>query len=287
MKKTYLNLITLLALYLSCLLLTFPLNKLLLDYDISELKSRFISQIIVLIPLLIALFFLIKKFDLKTFNGIDKGLNIGKSKFLLFPLLFLIYIVYNNFYNISSIESSELLLIIVMVLLVGFTEELFFRGILLPFFIFKLKTKKHFLLSSILLSSLVFGIIHLLNLINNSSTIVGVTIQVIFAVCIGCFFSGLILRTNSIIIPSLFHAIINFKAWVGQVTYKSKEPIEYTEEFLSTMPEIPEPTIWNSLINELPYFLLLLLLGCLILWKIDEQKILKKLNPKSTTGNTV
>jgi len=283
MRITNKYIISIFFFYLLFLLISYPLTYL-LSSGVSEFKSDLISRIIVLIPLLIGLIFLIKKNNLKRFNGLDKMEN---RKFLFFPLLFLIYILFSNFHNILMIESFDLLLIITSVLLVGLTEELFFRGILFPFFISKLKTKKYFLLSSIFMSSIIFGIVHYISLINNNS-IALITYQVIFAFCIGCLFCSITLRTKNIIIPSLFHSIINFKAYVlSQAISMNKKSIEYTEEFLSAMPEIPETTIWNLLTDELPQLLLFLILAYFLLWKIDNKEILKKLNIKSTTGNNV
>jgi hypothetical protein len=284
MTKTYKNLIILLVLYIFCLALEYPLAKLLLELDFSELKTGFVTQIIVLVPILIALLFLIKKLNLIRFNGLIKLSKLSKSKFFIFPLLFLIYKLYVNYDNILELESSELILIIASVILVGLTEELFFRGILLPYIILKLKEKKYFLLYSIIISSVIFGLFHFINLINNSSTIVGVSHQVIFAFCIGCLFSGLVLQTKNILIPALFHIIINFEASVSQIQFDNFEPIKYSEEFLSGMPE---PSIWNNLTYDLPYNLLLVLIGFILIWKIDKRKILQEINPESTTGNNV
>jgi len=283
MRKTNKYLIILPILYLSCLLLIFPLAQSLLHYGVSELRSDFIGQIIVLIPLLIALIWLVKELGFKRFNGINGGIKIEKSKLLFLPLLLLIYAVFTNYNKIINSDITDLLLLTISVILVGFSEEFFFRGILLPLVITKLKNKKHFLFLSIFISSFIFGIFHFIKLINYPSYISIITYQVIFTFCLGCLLSGLLLRTKSIIIPSLFHAIVNFRALIEKPEQLGEKPIEYSEEFLSKMPEMP--TIWNALIGELPFYLLLLFLGYLMIRKIDEKEILKKLTVSSTTAN--
>jgi membrane protease YdiL (CAAX protease family) len=275
MTKSYKNIIIIIVLYIFCLGLGYPLEKLLSELDISESKTIFGTQIILMIPILIVLIFLVRKLDLIRFNGQFKFLKLSKARFYIFPLLFLIYKLYINFDNILELESSELILIIASVILVGLTEELFFRGILLPNVILKLKGKKYYLFFSIIISSLVFGLFHFINFIYNPSTIVGVLHQVIFAFCIGCFFSGLILRTRNILIPSLFHIIINFEASISQVQFEKFEAIKYPKEFLSRMPE---PSIWNNLTYDLPYNILLVLIGFILIWNIDKRKILQDIH---------
>lgn len=285
MKKDIKYPTTFLVIYVPYLLLRYPLEKLLINNGLSELKSSFISTIIITIPLLISLVWLMRKLDFKKFNGIDNGIKLEKPKFLFLPLLFLFYIFYSDFSSIINSETSALLLLVLSVILVGFSEEFFFRGILLPLFLTNFKNKNGFIFLSVLLSSLIFGIVHFLNLLNNPENILGVTVQVIFAFCIGFLFSGFILKTKSIIIPSLIHAMVNFK---GMINYLDlKVPTKISEQKLSELPELPEETIW-VIFSELDLtFILLLLGGYMLIRKINKKELLERLNITSTTANSI
>lgn len=76
-------------------------------------------------------------------------------------------------------------------------EELFFRGVLLRRFTLKWSPQK-----SIIISSLLFGVIHI-NPLN-----------MIFAFGLGCLLGYVYLKTKSIVVPMLLHSFSNFLAFI-------------------------------------------------------------------------
>ena len=89
-------------------------------------------------------------------------------------------------------------------ILVGFLEEIIFRG-----FLFKAMAENN-LKFAIIVSSVTFGIGHFVNLINGSGAeIISNICQVVSAIAIGFLFVALFLKTKSLWAPIIAHAVIN------------------------------------------------------------------------------
>lgn len=86
-------------------------------------------------------------------------------------------------------------------------EELFFRGILLRRFTLKWSPQK-----SIIISSIIFGIIHLS------------PINVLFAFALGCVLGYAYLKTKNIFVPMLLHSFSNFLAFL-QFVYANQTTV--------------------------------------------------------------
>ncbi len=110
-------------------------------------------------------------------------------------------------------ELSWLALYALLCLCVGFFEEMAFRGCIFPAVLFRLRTKRTGLFWSIVVSSAIFGIIHLLNIINGAS--VGATIlQVGYSFLIGGMCSVILIKTQNIWYCVILHAVYNFAGGV-------------------------------------------------------------------------
>ena len=89
-------------------------------------------------------------------------------------------------------------------LFVGFLEEIIFRG-----FLFKAMAESN-LKSAIIVSSIIFGIWHFVNLINGSGAELLTNIcQVVSAMAIGFLFVALFYKTKSLLAPIIAHMAIN------------------------------------------------------------------------------
>ncbi len=98
-------------------------------------------------------------------------------------------------------------------LCVGFFEEMAFRGCIFPAVLLKLRTKPAGVFWSIVVSSAIFGVIHLLNIINGAS--VGATIlQVGYSFLIGGMCSVILVKTQNIWYCVILHAVYNFAGGV-------------------------------------------------------------------------
>ncbi|WP_339262332.1 type II CAAX endopeptidase family protein [Solibacillus sp. FSL W7-1472] len=112
-----------------------------------------------------------------------------RELFSFFPML-----------NLDEVQSSFLVYVLFFInicILAPIYEEMLFRGILLRRFTLRWSPQK-----SIIISSLIFGVIHL-NPIN-----------VVFAFALGCVLGYAYLKTKNIVIPMLLHSFNNFLAYL-------------------------------------------------------------------------
>lgn len=130
--------------------------------------------------------------------------DIGAKKFLYYiPLILLVSC---NFWCGLSKNGSwaEFALYAASMLCVGFLEEVIFRG-----FLFR-AMEKDGVRSAIIVSSVTFGIGHIVNLINGSgATLIPNLCQVVSAIAIGFLFVIIFYRGKSLIPCVLAHQFIN------------------------------------------------------------------------------
>ena len=134
--------------------------------------------------------------------------DIGAKKFLYY--IPLIVLVSCNFWNGVRMNGSwgEFALYAVSMLCVGFLEELIFRG-----FLFK-AMEKDGIKSAIIVSSVTFGIGHIVNLFNGSgATLLPNLCQVVSAVAIGFLFVVMFYRGKSLLPCILAHQFINISSF--------------------------------------------------------------------------
>ena len=162
---------------------------------------------IVTLPILIILsailFIFVKKNGLSEKYGLCKP-EIPASKMLFYiPLIVLMTV---NLWrgvamNVSPLES---LLRVLSMLCVGFLEEMIFRG-----FLFHAMVKDG-VKSAIIVSSVTFGIGHIVNLINGSGAeLLPNILQVIYAVAIGFAFVMIYYKTKSLLPCIVTHCLVN------------------------------------------------------------------------------
>ena len=142
-------------------------------------------------------------------NQLFRDFGLCKSEIKASRLLFYIPLIIiascNLWFKLTiKYEGYILILYIVSMVLVGFLEEIIFRG-----FLFKAMEEKN-LKSAIIVSSVTFGIGHLVNLINGSGAeLIPNICQVISAIPIGFLFVILFYKTKSLWACIITHAVIN------------------------------------------------------------------------------
>ena len=144
------------------------------------------------------------------------GLKLG------WPLLAIagIYMVLNIVYGIiesANFNIPTILNLATFCLLIGITEEFLCRGWLLNEFLERFSNSKKNIVLSIILSSLVFGLMHIVN-IGAGQTIVETIIQIINATFLGVFFALIYFKTKNIWSVVLIHAIWDFGVMLGDST---------------------------------------------------------------------
>lgn len=135
--------------------------------------------------------------------GLQKP-SVSASK-MLFYLPILLLLTANLWYGVECNTSPiETALYILSMLCVGFLEELIFRG-----FLFQAMVKNG-VKSAIIVSSVTFGIGHVINLFNGSGAeLIPNFLQVVYAMAVGFMFVMIYYKTNSLIPCILTHSIFN------------------------------------------------------------------------------
>lgn len=148
----------------------------------------------------ISLIVLIKILDRTKYYGLTKVKD--KKKYLYFiPLLVIGTVNLWNGFKINN-TSSEILFYILTMINVGFIEEVIFRG-----FLFKMIEKEN-IKKGIIISSLTFGIGHIVNLLNGAS-LIPTLFQICYAVSIGYLFVTIFIKSKSLIPQIITHMLIN------------------------------------------------------------------------------
>lgn len=140
----------------------------------------------------------------------------NKSLIAIASVLPAFIVAVNNFPFISffsgdcslAATAADVLLFATFCLSVGFFEEFAFRGCVLMYLLKKRKDSKKGIFVAILLSSLVFGLIHLVNLATSSP--LAVILQIGYSSLIGALCSLVLLATKNIWLCVLLHALYNF-----------------------------------------------------------------------------
>ena len=151
----------------------------------------------------VVLFAFIRKNNLQKRYGLCKS-PVPARRFLYYvPLLIL---ASGNLWNGFALNYSpaETACRIMCMLCVGFLEEVIFRGLL-----FKAVAKDN-IKSAIVISSVTFGIGHIINLFNGSGMdIINNLCQIIFAIAVGFLLVTIFYRGGSLLPCILVHAAIN------------------------------------------------------------------------------
>lgn len=87
------------------------------------------------------------------------------------------------------------------------------RYLILILMLYAFKNRKHYLVLSIFLSAIQFGLLHFFNLTNNTTSLSFVTIQAGWTFAYGCFLATLYLYTAQIWLPLLAHFLFDFFAY--------------------------------------------------------------------------
>lgn len=112
--------------------------------------------------------------------------------------------------DVPAVMPSVYLILIVIVeqILIGVFEEFLFRGLILNILLEKMQ-KDSFKnkMAAIVISAVLFGLVHLLNLFSMPQLVNATIGQVVYAFFIGIFLGALYLRTHNIWVVVFYHAI--------------------------------------------------------------------------------
>ena len=162
---------------------------------------------IITLPILIAmsaiLYFFIRKNGLTEKYGLCKP-QLPAAKMLFYAPLFIL-LTANLWYGVAiNLSPVETVLYVLSMFCVGFLEEMIFRGLL-----FKAMAKNG-VRSAIIVSSITFGIGHIVNLFNGSGAeLLPNLLQVVYAIAIGFAFVMIYVKSKSLLPCIIVHSIFN------------------------------------------------------------------------------
>lgn len=148
----------------------------------------------------VLLIVLIKALDRTKYYRLTKVKNSKKYLYFI-PLLIIGTVNIWNGFNINN-TPKEILFYILTMINVGFIEEIIFRG-----FLFKMIEKDN-LNKAIIISSLTFGIGHIVNLLNGA-TLIPTLFQICYAVSLGYLFVTVFIKSKSLLPCIITHSLIN------------------------------------------------------------------------------
>ena len=129
----------------------------------------------------------------------------SSAKSMLYYMPILIMLTANLWYGVTlNYEIAETLLYVLSMLCVGFLEEVIFRGLLFE------AMRKDSEKCAVIVSSITFGMGHIINLINGSGAeLLPNLLQVIYATAAGFMFVMIYLKTESLVVCIAAHGLFN------------------------------------------------------------------------------
>jgi len=254
------------------LILLLPLDELITATHFSVFQIEYVILFIKMMLIFFIGWGSIKKLSMLALSGLSTTYKWSYKFLNLIPfylvVLGILGFITNDF---SQIKIDNVLLLLGACLIVGFGEEFVFRGSLQPLFIKKYIGRKNGLYLAVFFPALFFGLSHLFNLAVNDN-IPQVIGQVIYAIFIGYFFGALLLKTNKLIPIAITHGLINFFFLFGSLPAFMEDKIIGLEE--TSTPLIDQI---SGASGPLLIFFPLLLVGLLIVRKLDKEQLLAKI----------
>lgn len=184
----------------------------------NEINSLLVYGAIIWVSAFVAVIYIWRSdsnFADRGFRTIQKGANISVLYYLPAVIMELVGFAF----GFSTVSISFILAVIFFTLAVGFAEEIYFRGLI--FKILEVKSIK----KAILISSIIFAVTHLCNLIGGAD-IQYTVIQLIFAFVFGIVVAEVIYLTKSLIPVILWHFLHDCISCIQKVPHINKLGIQ-------------------------------------------------------------
>ena len=165
------------------------------NFGINDYRSAIINTIFS-----IALVILVIVLKRVSYYGLIKVSNF-KGYLYFVPLLLIVSVNLWNGVNVNN-SLSEIFFHVLTMINVGFIEEIIFRG-----FLFKMMEKNNAKMA-IIISSVTFGIGHIVNLLNGAD-FVPTLMQICYAISIGYLFVIIFYKSKSLFPCIVTHCLVN------------------------------------------------------------------------------
>lgn len=152
--------------------------------------------------LALCMFLCVKKNDWMEYYGLCRGKAPAKI-FLFYIPMFIIFSV-NLWFGVGiNSDLAHSIVYIAYMLIVGFVEELIFRG-----FLFKAMARTN-LKAAIIVSSVTFGLGHFANFFNGNADLFPTALQMIYAMALGFLFVVIMWKGKTMIPCIIAHSVNN------------------------------------------------------------------------------
>lgn len=217
------------------------------------------------------LFFIAKLYK---FHLMIDSFKIGHIKFYI-PL-FLYVLIFSNFFNdfvnfsFSEVSIKILILYTLKIFTSAYLEEILFRGLILAIFLNYFLPSKNGLFKAVLLSSLMFGLTHIINIWTTPEQEFNTVLNQIYAtMCLGVMYGATYIRTQNILLIGFFHSLSNFFAMISEL--KVENHIEVFESY-------QEVSFFNLLLSQILKIIIFgipLVIGCFLICHISKTEFNK------------
>ena len=165
-------------------------------------------------------------------NNIKNNIGLGehvrfKIHPIYFPLLYAVLINLLSFEFEGKLQLNYLFVLLIHMLSVGMVEELSFRGIIQNTFIDFFGKERKGIIKSIVLSALLFAIIHLINF---NKGLWGEIAQFSYALFIGLSFGVVLFITKKIYPLIIIHGLIDFASGIDRMGISNYTIVPSTPE---------------------------------------------------------
>jgi membrane protease YdiL (CAAX protease family) len=133
---------------------------------------------------------------------------LSQSRDLLLYWLPAVPILINLMYGVAVKSAGSLVYFLILAAMVGFVEEVFFRGLILRAIAPRGAVK------AVVISSVVFGLVHSMNVLGGSNGFYTL-LQIGYALAIGLSFAAITLRTHVLWPLVIIHALIDFASFIA------------------------------------------------------------------------
>ncbi len=166
----------------------------------------------------------------------ERKISFTKSVEICLPIVILsIIVLFSNAGQLigTKINTSNLVSLIVYVILIGLFEEIFFRGIIENELLEKYSSNKKEVIVSIIISGVIFGAVHLTNLLAGQDLLTTM-MQFVQTMAIGILFGTVYYKTRNIWAMIFIHSFYDFSVLLSEVNlitncgYADNVPISIT-----------------------------------------------------------
>ena len=242
-----------------------PIESLLLKLGLSEFESHHLAGIPSRVLIIVFSVFLIFKKNIQNVSGFSTPFKISNIQAVAFSLTIFLSVLYSKIDTFEDSGLSNIIIFLLSALLVGLTEEIAFRSLIFPL----LAKQTNQIVLSMIVSSMIFGSVHYINLFKQPDNIAGISSQALLAFSIGMFFCGLLLRTRNIYVLGFLHFLFNISFGSGELKLLGESTVASTSSSFH----------WDfgSIVGTLTVFLLIAISGLVMKKLANDDEFLDEL----------